>query len=262
MAVGTHFFTLFYPLDSPMTQNVLAFDPVQKISHIDWLTFPEQILLSLTAGRVYVDEVGELTEARQKLSFYPQDIWLYLMACQWKRIAQEEAFMGRCCDVGDDLGSRLVASRLVRHLMKLCFFIEKKYAPYSKWFGTAFSHLKCSSALSRIIIKVFDSPDWRTRDKHLSEAFRIVATMHNDLAVTTSLDANVTSYHGRPYLVLHSDRFVDALRAVIQDPRVKEMETNMGSINQFIDSTQPIYSTGFSQIQSFLPTELNKRQAF
>ena len=32
------------------------------------------------------------------------ELWLYRLACQWKRISQEEAFMGRCADVGDELG--------------------------------------------------------------------------------------------------------------------------------------------------------------
>ena len=32
----------------------------------------------------------------EKLSYYPNDVWLYLLSTQWQRIAQEEPFMGRC----------------------------------------------------------------------------------------------------------------------------------------------------------------------
>ena len=39
-------------------------------------------------------------------------------------------------EFGDELGSQVVAARLVREIMKLAFLMEKKYAPYSKWLGT------------------------------------------------------------------------------------------------------------------------------
>jgi hypothetical protein len=52
--------------------------------------------------------------------------------------------MARCGDVGDELGSRLVAARLIEELMRLCFLMEKQYWPYAKWFGTAFSKLACA----------------------------------------------------------------------------------------------------------------------
>jgi hypothetical protein len=46
--------------------------------------------------------------------------------------------MPRAGFVGDELGSALIGSRLVRDIMNLCFLLEKQYAPYPKWFGTAF----------------------------------------------------------------------------------------------------------------------------
>jgi hypothetical protein len=55
--------------------------------------------------------------------------------------SQEEPFVARTGDVGDELGSQVIAGRLVRALMQLCFLMERRYAPYSKWFGTGFSRL-------------------------------------------------------------------------------------------------------------------------
>jgi len=31
---------------------------------------------------------------RRKFSYYPDDVWLYLLACQWKKISDEEVFVG------------------------------------------------------------------------------------------------------------------------------------------------------------------------
>ena len=46
---------------------------------IDWLTISEHRLLGLTAGRIFIDMLN-IQETRNKLSFYPQNIKLYLIA--------------------------------------------------------------------------------------------------------------------------------------------------------------------------------------
>ena len=141
-------------------QSVLKFDPVGDIRAVDWLSVPEHHLLTLTSGRVFHDGLsqgaapGGLESIRAKLRYYPRDVWLYRLAAQWRRIAQEEAFMGRCGQVGDDLGSRLVAARLVHDLMRLCFLIERRYTPYLKWLGTAFAQLECAAQLTPVLARI------------------------------------------------------------------------------------------------------------
>ena len=73
----------------------LAFDPQREVTLLDWLATPAQRLAELTAGEVFHDGPGELTRVRARLAWYPRDVWLYLLACQWQRIGQEEAFPGR-----------------------------------------------------------------------------------------------------------------------------------------------------------------------
>jgi len=52
---------------------------------------------------VFHDGPGELTRARQNAAWYPDDVWRYVLACQWQRIDQEEPFPGRCAEAGDEL---------------------------------------------------------------------------------------------------------------------------------------------------------------
>ncbi|MFK7801886.1 MAG: DUF4037 domain-containing protein, partial [Anaerolineae bacterium] len=111
----------------------LRFDPFGKIEAADWVKIPANHLLMMTAGRVFHDGLNKLEPMRQAVGYYPHDVWLYLLSAQWSRIGQEEHFMGRCGQVGDALGSRLVAGRLVSDLMRLCFLMERKYPPYIKW---------------------------------------------------------------------------------------------------------------------------------
>ncbi len=82
----------------------LTIDPTKELVISDWLIFPSQKLLEITSGEIFHDDLG-LSEIREKFSYYPHDIWLYILSCQWAKISQEEAFVGRCGDVGDELGS-------------------------------------------------------------------------------------------------------------------------------------------------------------
>jgi hypothetical protein len=215
----------------------LNVDPDKKLGAIDWLTFPEQRLRSIVSGRVFHDGLGELEPIRVKLHYYPRDVWLYLLAAQWRRISQEEAFVGRCGQVGDELGSRLVATQLIRDLMRLCFLMERQYAPYIKWLGTAFAQLDCAGQLAPIFMRVLNAQSWQEREKHLSSAYQFVARMHNDLGITDPLPTQVSPFHERPFWVIHADRFADAIRATITSEEVKAMPVNLGAIDQFVDST-------------------------
>ena len=215
----------------------LNFDPSKKIEVTDWLTFPQQRLLELVSGKVYHDGLGELRNIRARLEFYPRDIWLYLLAAQWTRISQEEAFVGRTGDVGDELGSQIVAARLVREIMKLAFLMEKQYAPYSKWLGTAFAKLKIGNKLTPVLQDVLLAKTWKLRERKLAQAYSIVAKQHNALKITETIPIKVTKYYSRPYLVIHGDTFASSIREAIRDPKVRSITPNFGSIDQFIDST-------------------------
>ena len=61
--------------------------------------------------------------------------------------------------------------------------------------------------------------------------------MHNRLGITKPLDTNVVNYYGRPYRVLFADRFGDELRRLVPDDRVLQRAADIGSVNQFLDST-------------------------
>lgn len=221
----------------PYWQGVTGVHPSRTPQVSDWLAMPQQALLAVTSGAVFHDGLDRLGALRATWQWYPDDVWRYLLAAQWTRISQEEAFVGRCGDVGDELGSMVVAARLVRDLMKLCFLIERRYAPYSKWLGTAFGRLACAPTLEPVLRQVLQAASWREREAHLSHAYAAVATAHNALALTPSLPVEASRFHERPYLVIHGDRFAAALMATIRDPDVLALPHGVGAVDQFIDST-------------------------
>ena len=216
--------------------DYLGVDPTVDLSALDWLTFSEQKLRAIVSGRVFHDGLGLLCDAQHKFTYYPRDVWLYLLAAQWTQIGQEEAFVGRAGDVGDELGSRLVAAKLVRYVMRLGFLMERTYAPYSKWFGSAFARLGCGERLSPVLRSVMEAANWLDRQGHLSAAYGIVAEMHNELGLGELLDTGVSKFFDRPYLVIRADRFVEQIRAAIQETELRDLPP-VGSVNQFVDST-------------------------
>jgi hypothetical protein len=225
---------------SGLVRLMLNIEPGQTLDSVDWLLMSQQKLLEITSGEVFHDGLGTLVPLRETLGWYPRDVWLFMMAAGWYRIAQEEHFVGRCSEHGDDLGSRLVAGRIVRDLMRLCLLMERRYAPYSKWLGTAFSRLACAPRLNPILRAAMSASSWQDRETHLSAAYEAVARMHNALGVTEALDPSMMQFYERPYRVLGAGRFAKAVSDAIADDELKSIyaaANGIGAVDQFVDST-------------------------
>jgi hypothetical protein len=222
----------------------LGFDPRNDVTVPDWLAIPSQNLAEFTAGDVFHDGPGELSRARGGLAWYPHDVWLHLLACQWQRIGQEEPFPGRCAEAGDGLGSVIVTARLARDLMRLCLLMHRRYPPYSKWLGTAFARLPDTAGLTASLTAAVSADKWAVREQHLGQAYETVAVTHNELGLTPPLDPRTRPFYDRPYQVIGAGRFTAALREAITDPVVRRLPLT-GAVDQFIDSTDAVGDLGF-----------------
>ena len=231
-------------------ESHLGFDPQVDITTQNRLTTPQQLLLEVTAGAVFHDPNGDLKRVRSKLEWYPNDIWLWLLACQWRRIAQEEAFVGRTAEVGDELGSRILTARLVRDLMRLCFLIERRYTPYSKWLGSAFRNLRIAPGLVPYLDAALKTTDYPARETGLCSAYKYIARCYNQLNLTPPVDPEVHLFYKRPFRVLGGDRFAEVCLAAIHDEWLKGQPL-VGSIDQFVDSTDVLSSAHRSLINIY-----------
>jgi len=233
--------------------GALGFDPAADVNLLDWLAAPTQVLAEVTGGAVFHDGLtpgpssgrpgrsgGALTAARAALAWYPHDIWLYVMASQWQRIAEEEAFPGRCAEAGDELGSALITARLARDLIRLILLMQRRYPPNSKWLGSAFARTAAATELAPLLAAAMTAATWPVREKNLAAAYEAAARLHNDVAVTPPLDPAVRpTYYDRPYRVIEAERFARALREQISDERVRNLPP-IGAVDQFIDNTNAI----------------------
>ena len=217
----------------------LGFDVQDEIMTADWLSFPEQKLRTIICGEVYRDDVG-LETIRKRFEYYPHEVWLYLLASGWNRIGQEEHLMGRAGIAGDEIGSALIAARLVRDVMRLCFLMERQYAPYPKWLGTAFKHLACGQSLWPHLEKILQATSWQDREEHLITAYEMIASMHNNLGITERLSSRVGNFFGRPFKVIAlAGGFAERIVDQIVDADIKRLATNglIGGIDQISDNT-------------------------
>ncbi len=215
--------------------DTLGVDPRDGMSVVDWLVVPQQRLLGLTRGAVYDDQIGDLTLVRDLVEWYPRDLWLWLLASQWDRLGQEEAFVGRAEQVGDHLGSRVVAGRQVRELMRLCLLLARRYAPYGKWLGTAFAGLPDDDGLGAALAAALDASRYDERERALATAYELTARRHNASGLTREVDPTPRRYHARPFSVLMAQRFVDATVEAIDDETLRRRPP-IGSVDQLVDS--------------------------
>lgn len=214
----------------------LGVEPQAQLSALDWLLLSEHRLLTVTSGRVFHPGLGALRRAREMFAYYPEQVWRYLLSVQWSRLADEEAFVGRSGDAGDELGSRLIAARQVRLMMRLCFLMERRYAPYSKWLGTAFSRLPCAEQLTPLFEEILRAEVWQVRDRTLAATYETLARMHNECQLTQPVSERTRFYHERPYRVLFAERFAQALMDTVQDEALRALPLHLGSIEQWVDA--------------------------
>jgi hypothetical protein len=219
---------------SDFAQDRLGFDPRRSPSPQDWLSVSGQAALEVTAGSVYEDLDGSLGALRHALAWYPDDIWRYVVASGWHKLDQELPLVGRVGDRGDELGSRVIAARLVDVATHLAFTIGRRWTPYSKWRGTLLGAMPLSSELSNCLRHVLTADGWQERSQALDAALKQLALLQRDAGLPV-VDRPCVPFWDRPYL--HIDQsLVPAITKSIDDPSVRALPVGLGSIDQRTDN--------------------------
>ena len=213
-------------------------DISKDLQPADWLVLPHQDLRCITSGVVFKDDLG-LERTRARFSWYPYDIWLYILASGWTRIGQEEHLMGRAGYVGDETGASIIGSRLVRDVMRLAFMMEKVYPPYAKWFGTAFSRLKSAAAFAPFLTAALHAASWQERETNLCRAYEILVEMHNSLGITEVQPSKAVPFWSRPFRIIRGDKIAESIVSRITDPQIQVLAGRglTGGIDMISDNT-------------------------
>jgi Domain of unknown function (DUF4037) len=208
----------------------------RELTAVDWLLIPQTRLLGITQGAVLVDPDGDLAHLRRRLAWFPDAVWWWLMARQWKRLSQEEPFVQRTAEVGDQLGAAVLAGRLVRDCMRLALLIGRKNAPYSKWLGTAFAGLPDPDGLGSSLAEAMAADTLTTREEALGRAYQLLGERFNTLSPGSRLDITLRPFHDRPALVLGGGCFAAASLERVDDPVLTRLPL-VGAVDQLLDCT-------------------------
>jgi hypothetical protein len=229
--------------------DYLGIDIDKELEAIDWLTLPQQKLLSIVSGHVFHDGLG-LKKIQRRFLWYPHDVWLFMLASVWARIGQEEHLVARAGLAGDENGASIIGSRLVRDIMRLAFLMEKQYTPYAKWFGTAFYKLKAAKKLEPALTGALHAVSREEREANLYKAFETIAGMHNALKITEPLPSKVSQFWGRPFKVIWGGKFCAAILKQINDPRITPLmkRSPIGGIDIFTDNCDMLEDPAFRPV--------------
>jgi hypothetical protein len=144
----------------------------------------------------------------------------------------------------------LETARLARDLVRIAFLVERRWAPYTKWLGTAFSRLPIADRVGPHLSAAVHADGWREREAELCAAGRELAVATNRLGLAAEVDPEPRQFYDRDIQVLFSGRFTIALAAAVTDPEVRALidgtglrvrdeggiPTLPGTIDQAVDS--------------------------
>jgi hypothetical protein len=153
------------------------------LSDLDWLKVSEQHLREFTAGVVFRDDWGELTQAREALRYYPDNVLRFLLMNMWGNLGGDWFPIGRIGSRGDALGLRIQAAKVTEHLMRSAFMVSREYCTYKKWFGTLFQRLPVAAELEPILREILNEECWQKVEEKIGEAASILLREQNQLGI-------------------------------------------------------------------------------
>ncbi len=108
--------------------------PDGRLTPEQWIALPEQSLLECVNGEVFFDNSGEITAARERLAYYPEDVRRKKLAGALLIMAQAGQYnFSRCLDHGETAAAQTAVFEFVNAAMSAVFLLNKKYKPYYKW---------------------------------------------------------------------------------------------------------------------------------
>lgn len=105
------------------------------VTDADWLGAPEEDIIHIINGAVWLDELGTFTHVRAVLQgYYPEPVRRRRIAHWCRYFSGMGAYaLKRALLRNNEYYANIVFARAVRWAVQLAFMIEKQYYPYDKW---------------------------------------------------------------------------------------------------------------------------------
>lgn len=104
------------------------------IPTVGWFCIAEQFPAEATNGKIFCDNLGMMTQLREKIAYMPDDVRLKKLAGNILLMAQSGQYnYPRCIKRGETAAAQLAVGEFVNTALKVIFLLNKKYIPYYKW---------------------------------------------------------------------------------------------------------------------------------
>ena len=106
----------------------------------DWIHLPEIRLFEYTSGAIFYEPVPLVAPLRGRFAYYPENVWYKRLSFAFFQL-QAAGNAARMARRGDAVACRFYVTCLLRNVMRVCFLLRRRYAPYHKWLFQAFQRL-------------------------------------------------------------------------------------------------------------------------
>lgn len=129
----------------------------------EWFSLPEHFLATAVNGEVFRDDLGGFSSVRERISFYPRDVFLKKLAGDLLLMAQAGQYnYSRCIAHAEPAAAQLAVYEFASRAMRAAFLLNGRYMPYYKWSFRALRELEKFAGLAEtleFLITSDNSPD-------------------------------------------------------------------------------------------------------
>jgi hypothetical protein len=211
----------------------LGLDASGDLKPVDWLALTGQSLLEVTAGPVFTDSLGTLTDLRRKLAWYPEPVWRYVVAADWIRLGEDLPLLGRTAQRGDDVGSRVLTGRIAGTAMHLAFMLARQWPPYPKWAGTMLARLPVANTLIPALSRLLSADHQQHRQEAVVDVLSLLASAQQEAGLPVPPDGVAEPFFERPFLGICGETV--SLLSSESDP---VLPPGVGAIDQWADNVR------------------------
>lgn len=138
--------------------NILKLNNGIPRSEEEWLAVNEEDLATATNGQIFRDDDGIFFSLRNTLlAYYPETVFRKKLAYELIRMAQTGQYnLSRCIKRGDRVTATMYLAEYMEHTFKTLFLLNRKYAPYKKWYLKSASKLNVLPEITDILIAIAD----------------------------------------------------------------------------------------------------------
>lgn len=128
----------------------------------DWYRVKTENLATALNGEIFRDDEGIVTGIREKLADYPEKIRLLKLAEEVHKFSQCVQYnYGRMMAREDYVTASIAKSDGLKHVMKIVYLLNHKYAPYYKWLRKGMIRLEILPEVGDMLDLIAAMPDQR-----------------------------------------------------------------------------------------------------